>query len=561
MMRKKGTRRLGGLLATVMLLTVTILVGSAFAEEGRATVDFRGVEYELSYAGVNIDEDGLVITVECDSLPIYNGKVAVPAVAVADTGKERVEPETVSVSIVENKVHFDFRFAQKSPPQAVWLYPDGNQDKAILLWGTPSAAEKKPEEQNRYGGFRVVTFGHYEQDNRPENGPEPIQWLVLEEDGETALLISKQVLDAMPYYQVHHSSTTWEASFLRQWLNGEFANAAFTEEEQGKMALFHSKAETNPKYGNDPGNDTFERVALLSAGEAEAFFSSDTARVCARTDYARARGANTSTGSTMGQWWLRTLGKDRDDAAIVSSDGSVYLIGTDMVSDKIGIRPVIRLRLSETPASGKAGPAAEDFPLRGIVNYGRYEQDLNSENGPEPIQWMVLANDGEKVTLISLAALDNGPYHSELADVTWETCALRGWLNHDFLNTAFSEEEQAALAETAVTAESNPKHPKVDPGQDTVDRVFILSLSEAQSLFVSNGARACIPTRYAVASGVSDYNGSRKCDWMLRTPGRSARYCLQVRYGGSTDAKSEETVTYPYLAVRPVIVVRFAQNR
>ena len=54
MMRKKGTRRLGGLLATVMLLTVTILVGSAFAEEGRATVDFRGVEYELSYAGVNM---------------------------------------------------------------------------------------------------------------------------------------------------------------------------------------------------------------------------------------------------------------------------------------------------------------------------------------------------------------------------------------------------------------------------------------------------------------------------------------------------------------------------
>ena len=43
-----------------------------------------------------------------------------------------------------------------------------------------------------------VFFGQYEQDNDLKNGPEPIEWLVLEDDGESILLLSRYCLASMP---------------------------------------------------------------------------------------------------------------------------------------------------------------------------------------------------------------------------------------------------------------------------------------------------------------------------------------------------------------------------
>ena len=44
--------------------------------------------------------------------------------------------------------------------------------------------------------IRVVSFGHYEQDGDPDNGPEPIEWIVLTQFGNHALLLSRDCLDA-----------------------------------------------------------------------------------------------------------------------------------------------------------------------------------------------------------------------------------------------------------------------------------------------------------------------------------------------------------------------------
>ena len=46
--------------------------------------------------------------------------------------------------------------------------------------------------------WRQITVGHYEQDADPSNGAEPIEWIVLENSGKTAMLISKYGLDAKP---------------------------------------------------------------------------------------------------------------------------------------------------------------------------------------------------------------------------------------------------------------------------------------------------------------------------------------------------------------------------
>ena len=41
----------------------------------------------------------------------------------------------------------------------------------------------------------TITFGTYEQDNNTSNGKEAIEWTVLDKNGMSVLLISKQALD------------------------------------------------------------------------------------------------------------------------------------------------------------------------------------------------------------------------------------------------------------------------------------------------------------------------------------------------------------------------------
>lgn len=163
------------------------------------------------------------------------------------------------------------------------------------------------------------------------------------------------------------------------------------------------------------------------------------------------------------------------------------------------------------------------------VLFGTYEQDNDTANGKEEIEWLVLDVQDGKALLISKYALDCKPYNRSESNVTWETCTLRTWLNEDFLNAAFSAEEQSVIHTVTVSADKNPKY-KTNPGNATQDKVFLLSIVEADKYFASSSARACKPTKYAVANGsnVSNYYGN--CWWWLRSPGV---YQSRAAYGHS----------------------------
>lgn len=60
--------------------------------------------------------------------------------------------------------------------------------------------------------------------------------------------------------------------------------------------------------------------------------------------------------------------------------------------------------------------------------------------------------------------------------VTWEKSDLRKWLNEDFYNTAFSEEEKKSIVTTVVSTPSTGDYTNSCP--DTEDRVFVLSGKE-----------------------------------------------------------------------------------
>lgn len=195
-----------------------------------------------------------------------------------------------------------------------------------------------------------VTFGKYEQDNNTENDMEDIEWLVLDIQGDKALLISKYGLDCKPYNE-DLMFVTWETCTLRKWLNNEFINNAFDMSERNKILTSEVTAKDNERYGTDAG----DKIFLLSINEVDEYFASDDERKCSATDYAIGKGAYTSDSYTTGGratcwWWLRSLGYDSSDsydhAAYVKYDGTVDVRGIPMIGCSSTIRPALWVNLN-----------------------------------------------------------------------------------------------------------------------------------------------------------------------------------------------------------------------
>ena len=160
-----------------------------------------------------------------------------------------------------------------------------------------------------------------------------------------------------------------------------------------------------------------------------------------------------------------------------------------------------------------------NIQVGGYVKFGMYEQDNNSENGKEFIDWLVLDLKDNKALVISKYALDCRAYNTDLMDVTWETCSLREWLNSDFINSAFTSYEKEIIPEVVVLADKNPEY-DTNPGKTTQDQVFLLGFTEVNRYFTSDSERICIPTEYAVAKGANSVAKKGYCFWWLRSPQR-----------------------------------------
>ena len=192
------------------------------------------------------------------------------------------------------------------------------------------------------------------------------------------------------------------------------------------------------------------------------------------------------------------------------------------------------------------------------VLYGSYEQDNDTSNGKEDIEWIVLAKEGNKALIISKYALDCKQYDMSMSDTTWETCSLRKWLNGPFLNT-FSVEERNSIIDTTVTADKNPSY-NTSPGNDTTDKVFLLSITEVNKYFSSDEARKCAPTDYAKAQGVwtnSIYStGDRAACWWLRSPGMLSDHAALVLGAGSVHIDGRGVFNIPG-GIRPALWIDF----
>ena len=128
--------------------------------------------------------------------------------------------------------------------------------------------------------FEIVKFGKYEQDDNLNNGKEDIEWLVIDEKDDRKLLLSKYVLDAVPYDtditisedSNRNNPRKWNKSYLRSWLNKDFFESAFNDSEKSSMML--NLVESGKVYGvnnsytsDDMGTATNDMVYILSKDE------------------------------------------------------------------------------------------------------------------------------------------------------------------------------------------------------------------------------------------------------------------------------------------------------
>ena len=221
-----------------------------------------------------------------------------------------------------------------------------------------------------------VTFGKYEQDGDLTNGPEDIVWILggFNEDGKR-YLVSKYALDCQPYHTDKYChTTTWETSSIREWLNNDFKNAAFSSEELKWLAATTVEKEYNLYWDTSGNNDTTDYVFLPSMNEFDSYgiwwmdfensnMMADRGLICEPTQYAIDKGApcvqftagdanyykdlfGTSyniEGMKGTNWWLRDTAVDKTRKSYVYNVG---MLGKDYYTNqdtKLAIRPAICL--------------------------------------------------------------------------------------------------------------------------------------------------------------------------------------------------------------------------
>ena len=242
----------------------------------------------------------------------------------------------------------------------------------------------------------------------------------------------------------------------------------------------------------------------------------------------------------------------------------------------------------------------EQFLYTGdTITLGHYEQDNDTTNGKEPITWRVIHTSNEgKVLVISEKALDVQQYNTTnvpgSTENAWDKSTIRSWLNgypasyntvgndyttDNFIDTAFTAEEQARIVESNVPAHANPDH-KTPQGDDTTDKVFLLSIPEAKEYLPGAKNYAAEATQYVIKKGAQVYGAESKQEsldgtctdahcyvihWWLRTKGGGGHAAAAVGYVG-VDGLGHElggvsnlgiTITSSSTAVRPAMWITY----
>ncbi len=179
----------------------------------------------------------------------------------------------------------------------------------------------------------LFEFGRYPQGD--DGDMKPITWRVLLREADYLLVIAEQCLDCKPYEKEHR--VTWANCTLRHWLNSEFYDKAFNEQERECIL--------KTSVVNNAGPETEDRVFLLSVDELESLIANDIERCARPTDYAVKNDVYFDDDNGCCFWWLRSCGANGSRAAFVLADGRIDIFGYHVLSGINAVRPALKLAL------------------------------------------------------------------------------------------------------------------------------------------------------------------------------------------------------------------------
>ena len=171
--------------------------------------------------------------------------------------------------------------------------------------------------------FRVgntVTFGALQG--------KPLRWRVAEVRGKMRMLIAEDIMLEQPYNALR-VDVSWQTRTLRNWLNHDFLQEAFTPEQRLLPIATRRTNEPNEQFYTNAGLPTMDRVFILSKRELDSYLPDEADRICGKW------------------WWLRTPGDNLLAVEAVDADGSVYLHGIKVNYPSGGVRPAMWVLLRD----------------------------------------------------------------------------------------------------------------------------------------------------------------------------------------------------------------------
>ena len=264
------------------------------------------------------------------------------------------------------------------------------------------------------------------------------------------------------------------------------------------------------------------------------------------------------------------------------------LFSTDNTLDKQQIKSFVTASINNTVKHSASYKTAEEMQAEfakanvgDSITFGSYEQDSEKWEHKEPIEWLVLAREKDKMLDISKYCLDVKNYFD--SSVVWKNSPIRTWLNDTFINYAFSCEEIKLIL--------NAKKSRLTDN----DNIFLLYEKEAKKFFISDIQRVSCPTKYACSQEVKLCTGfvavaaeteqeanlllkslgrfqNDSCRWILRFSSEPKilsfltkhiyyKYISKAGYSEEMIEKSDEENLYKGLGIRPAMWIDLKKQK
>lgn len=179
---------------------------------------------------------------------------------------------------------------------------------------------------------KVVSLGLWEK--------QPVEWIVIDEDAESYLLLSRYALERRPFHD-YKARITWGNSSLRNWLNDIFLNKAFSVDDRKLILDTEVPFHNNPQFEQKQEASTTDKVFLLSGAEVEKYLSREE-RILEVTNKTYEK-SGVRGYSKKCWWWLRTVGCRQGYESMVYDEGSIMYCGLEVDSLLVMVRPAIRI--------------------------------------------------------------------------------------------------------------------------------------------------------------------------------------------------------------------------